>query len=153
MRACALVQFARTVTFVSIRGQVAIAAIAAIAAIGGIGAATAGFAQATPHGGQFQINTFTPNSQQRPAVAFDAQGQLVAVWKSFGEIGDPDTSVQGQRYSAAGLAQGAQFQVNSSTADDQGEPADAEGQRVHEHRAGGDELAGGGPGLAEEDDG
>lgn len=85
--------------------------------------ASAGFAQATPHGGQFQVNTFTPNSQQRPAVAFDAQGQLVAVWKSFGEIGDPDTSVQGQRYSAAGLAQGAQFQVNSSTADDQGEPS------------------------------
>ena len=85
--------------------------------------ATAAFAQATPHGGQFQVNTFTPNSQQRPAVAFDAQGQLVAVWKSFGEIGDPDSSVQGQRYSAAGLAQGAQFQVNSSTADDQGEPS------------------------------
>ena len=82
--------------------------------------ATAAFAQATPHGGQFQVNTFTPNSQQRPAVAFDAQGQLVAVWKSFGDFGDPFFSVQGQRYSASGLAQGTQFQVNSSTSGFQG---------------------------------
>ena len=93
----------------------------ALAAI--LAGASAGFAQATPHGGQFQVNSFTPNSQQRPAAAFDAQGRLVAVWKSFGEIGDPDSSVQGQRYSAAGLAQGAQFQVNSSTGDYQGQPS------------------------------
>ena len=85
--------------------------------------ATAGFAQPTPHGGQFQVNTFTPNSQQRPAVAFDAQGQMVAVWKSFGDIGDPAFSVQGQRYSASGLAQGTQFQVNSSTSGYQGQPS------------------------------
>ncbi len=74
-----------------------------------------GFGQATPHGGQFQVNTYAPNSQQEPAVAADALGQMVVVWQSYGEIGDPGNSVQGQRYAADGTPDGAQFQANSHT--------------------------------------
>ena len=83
-----------------------------------------GFGQATPHAGQFQLNSFTTSSQDRPAIAVDAQGRMVAVWQSFGvESGDPDGSAQGQRYSAAGVAQGTQFQVNSATLSTQGRPS------------------------------
>ena len=83
--------------------------------------ASAGFPQPTPHGGQFQVNSFTTGSQSRPAVALDAQGRMVAVWQSTGgELGDPDGSVQGQRFSAAAVAQGTQFRVNSSTYSIQG---------------------------------
>ncbi|MBP9823189.1 MAG: hypothetical protein KBF21_03095 [Thermoanaerobaculia bacterium] len=82
-----------------------------------------GFGQATAHSGQFQVNSFTTDSQYRPAIALDAQGRMVAVWQSLGaEIGDPDGSVQGQRYSAAGVAQGTQFQVNSATLSTQARP-------------------------------
>lgn len=86
-------------------------------------AAPPGFGQATPHAGQFQVNSFTTGSQYRPAIAVDAQGRMVAVWQSSGgEVGDPDGSVQGQRYSAAAVAQGTQFQVNSATLGIQGRP-------------------------------
>ena len=79
-----------------------------------------GFGQATPHGVQFQVNTFTPNAQQKPAVAADSLGRMVVVWQSEGEIGDPDGSVEGQRYAADGTPQGAQFRANSFTSGFQG---------------------------------
>ena len=73
------------------------------------------FGQATPHGGEFQVNTHGQSAQQEPAVAADALGQMVVVWQSYGEIGDPGNSVQGQRYAADGTPQGSQFQANSHT--------------------------------------
>lgn len=95
----------------------------AVSFAAGLTAAAPSLGQATPHGGQFQINTFTPNSQHLSAVASDALGQMVVVWQSYGEIGDPGNSVQGQRYAADGSPQGGQFQANSHTFGLQGAPS------------------------------
>ena len=70
-----------------------------------------------PVGPEFQVNSYTPNSQRFPAIASDADGDFVVAWQSSSSSGGDTSysSVQGQRYSAAGLPQGAQFQVNSYT--------------------------------------
>ena len=86
-------------------------------------------------GGEFQVNTYTTNSQSRPAVAMDADSDFVVVWQSDGSSGT-DTeyySIQGQRYNSAGAAQGGEFQVNTCTTSAQRDPAvalDADGDFV-----------------------
>ena len=37
---------------------------------------------ATPLGSEFQVNTYTTNSQNNPSVAVDADGDFVVVWES-----------------------------------------------------------------------
>ena len=90
-----------------------------------------GVAQGSP----FQVNTYTTNAQQNPAVAMDADGDFVVVWQSVGSSGtDTDgNSIQGQRYNASGVAQGSQFQVNTYTTSQQRFPdvaTDADGDFV-----------------------
>jgi len=68
----------------------------------------------TPLGTQFEVNTYTTSHQLEPAVAADGGGNFVVVWTSYG--GGTDTSagsIQAQRYNAAGVAVGLQFQVNT----------------------------------------
>ena len=86
-------------------------------------------------GAQFQVNSYTTSSQASPAIASDVDGDFVVAWQSGGSSGGDTSglSVHGQRYSAAGVPQGAQFQVNSYTAGDQRSPAiatDADGDFV-----------------------
>ncbi len=71
----------------------------------------------TAQGTQTQINDYTTSSQQRPSVSQDVNGEFVVVWDSNGSNGGDSSeySVQGQRYTADGTAQGEQFQVNVST--------------------------------------
>ena len=81
---------------------------------------------------EFQVNTYTTNGQFDPAVAMDADGDFVVIWHSSGSSGtDTDSnSVQGQRYNAAGVAQGSEFQVNTYTTGSQNRVAvamDADG--------------------------
>ena len=73
----------------------------------------------------FQINDYTPQFQQRPAVAGLAGGDFVAVWGSRGSDGLDASgfSIQGQRYDAVGSALGTQFEINTYTAVDQRLPA------------------------------
>jgi len=75
----------------------------------------------TPVGGEFQVNTYTTNSQSKVAVASDSAGNFVVVWSSMGSAGTDtdDSSIQGQRYNNAGVPQGGQFQVNTYTTSDQ----------------------------------
>ncbi len=82
-------------------------------------------ATGVPQGALFRVNTYTPNIQSLPAIAADADGDFVVVWQSNGSSGGDTSgySVQGQRYSAAGAPQGAQFQVNSYTSGGQDVPA------------------------------
>lgn len=70
-----------------------------------------------PIGDEFLVNTYTTNEQTRPAVAVSANGDFVVVWQSDGsDNGDTSSeSIQGQRFASDGLAQGAQFRVNSYT--------------------------------------
>lgn len=78
----------------------------------------------TPLGAQFQVNTYTTQAQRQPAVATDAQGNFVVVWRSYGAVADASgSSVQGQRFAANGTPLGGQFQVNSYTTSYQDYPA------------------------------
>src|SRR6185369_12893384 len=52
-------------------------------------------------GGEFQVNSFTSNRQERPATASDATGKFVVVWDSDGQDGS-QLSVFGQRYDSDG---------------------------------------------------
>jgi len=80
----------------------------------------------TPAGPEFRVNTSTPHDQVGAAVAVDADGDFVVVWASAetslnlseGEPG-PVHNVLAQRYNAAGVPQGAEFFVNTTTLDDQ----------------------------------
>ncbi len=75
---------------------------------------TAGVAQ----GEEFQVNTYTTGSQQYSSVAMDASGDFVVAWSSYAQDGS-GFGVYAQRYNAAGVAQGGEFQVNTTTLSNQ----------------------------------
>ncbi len=79
----------------------------------------------TTVGGEFQVNSYTLSTQDFPAVAAAAGGGFVVVWRSDGSPGSDSsgTSIQGQRFDAAGATAGDQFQVNTYTTGDQNLPA------------------------------
>jgi VCBS repeat-containing protein len=81
-------------------------------------------------GSQFQINNNAVNSESQPDVAIDNAGNFVVVWSGQDSNG---TGIFAQRYNAAGVAQGSNFQVNTTTAHDQSNPSvavDANGNFV-----------------------
>ena len=65
-------------------------------------------------GSQFQVNTYTTNTQEWPSVAVDAAGDYVIAWESFGEDGSR-YGIYAQRYNASGTTQGSEFRVNTYT--------------------------------------
>jgi hypothetical protein len=69
-------------------------------------------------GGEFRVNNWTPGSQNSPAVGMNSSGQFVVSWTSYAEDGSLD-GVYAQRFDAAGQKLGAEFRVNTTTADDQ----------------------------------
>lgn len=73
-------------------------------------------------GVEFQVNTFTLNSQRVSSSAADAAGGLVVAWQSGGQDGSGE-GVFGQRYDVTGSPLGAEFQVNTTTAGSQSLPA------------------------------
>ena len=79
-----------------------------------------------PQGAEFQVNTYTPGYQQRPAVSADASGRFVVVWESADQDGNL-TGVYGQRFDADGTRLGAEFRVNTYTFQDQRDPQVAHG--------------------------
>lgn len=72
---------------------------------------------ATPLGGEFQINTSTTSWQWEPTVDAGAEGDFVVVWQSYFSPGSDTSfeSVLGQRFDPDGLPVGPEFQVNSYT--------------------------------------
>jgi hypothetical protein len=79
-------------------------------------------ATGTPLGPEFQVNTYTTNNQESPRAAMDADGDFVITWASQGSAGTDtagptNESVQAQRYDAAGMPVGTEFQVNTYTTD------------------------------------
>jgi len=72
-------------------------------------------------GAEFQVNTYTTNPQRFPSIAMDSDGDFVISWESGSqdEVGYDGFGVYAQRYNAAGVAQGAEFQVNTYTTGDQ----------------------------------
>ena len=78
-----------------------------------------------PVGDQFQANTYTTNLQGYPAIGTVGSGEFVVVWRGAGSEYGSDTSnssIQGQRYDAAGPV-GPEFQINTYTTGYQVAPA------------------------------
>jgi hypothetical protein len=75
-------------------------------------------ADGSKQGGEFQVNTYTTSDQSFPTVAVAPGGEFVVTWSSSGQDGD-GFGVYGQQYTAAGLKDGGEFRVNTTTALDQ----------------------------------
>lgn len=73
---------------------------------------------------EFRVNTETAGHQAYPEVASSPAGEFLVVWDSFGQDGN-SFGVFGQRYDAAGAANGPEFQVNAYTPNSQSNPAAA----------------------------
>jgi len=71
-------------------------------------------AAGAPQGSEFQINSYTTYSQERPTVASDADGNFTVIWRSYLQDGS-SFGVFGQRFNAAGVPQAGEFRVNSYT--------------------------------------
>ncbi|MGB7258147.1 MAG: Ig-like domain repeat protein [Pseudolabrys sp.] len=72
-------------------------------------------------GGEFLVNTTRAKDQTQPAVAASASGFVVA-WTSAGQDGS-GLGVYAQRFNVSGAKLGGEFRVNTTTANDQSEPA------------------------------
>jgi len=75
-------------------------------------------------GPEFQVNTYTNNSQSLPSVAGLSGGGFVVTWQSFGQDGS-NAGVYGQLFESGGNKVGSEFQVNTNTNDYQGSPSAA----------------------------
>ena len=69
-------------------------------------------------GAEFQVNTTTIQTQSLAAVAMAPNGDFVITWSDASADGGA-YGVYAQRYNAAGVAQGGEFRVNSTTANNQ----------------------------------
>ena len=72
-------------------------------------------ATGTAVGGEFQVNTYIPDSQDEPAVAKDGEGNYVVVWETWGQCNDGidfNNSIAGQRYKATGVPLDDEFLVS-----------------------------------------
>ncbi len=76
----------------------------------------------SPQGVEFQVNAFTPGTQERAAVAMDADGDFVATWQSDNQ-GPSSTDVFARRFSSTGSVQAAEFQINTYTQGIQDRPS------------------------------
>ena len=73
-------------------------------------------------GGEFRVSTTTDLDQVYPAVTALADGGFVITWTSDGQDGS-GYGVYAQRYDAAGVAVGGEFQVNTYTSGSQYQPS------------------------------
>ncbi len=73
-------------------------------------------------GSEFQINTYTTDSQRDPAVTADSSGNFVVTWQSKDQDGSV-WGVFGQRFDSAGIPAGSELQLSTSTAGNQNAPA------------------------------
>jgi hypothetical protein len=72
-----------------------------------------------PLGGEFRVNTYTSGDQGNPAVAAHPDGGFVVVWSSYYGV---RPGIFGQRYDNQGAAIGGEFQINTTTTDDERDP-------------------------------
>ena len=73
-------------------------------------------------GPEFQVNTYTSNEQEVPAVAMNSDGSFVVVWQSDGQDGS-NYGIFGQRFDSNGNKTGSEFQVNTYTSTAQVDPS------------------------------
>ena len=75
-----------------------------------------------PRGNEFQVNSVAAGEQSSPSVGLEADGDFVIAFASRGTDGTGD-NVYARRFDSAGVARGAEFQVNTHTANDQNFPS------------------------------
>ncbi len=70
-------------------------------------------------GEPFQVNTTTEYSQARPVVKYFDDGSFVVIWESWMQdvLTESGYGIYGQLFTAAGIKQGAEFQINTYTND------------------------------------
>jgi hypothetical protein len=79
-------------------------------------------AAGVPGDPEFQVNTYTSGAQTNAAIAVRSSGSFVVVWESQQQDGQ-GMGIYGQRFDSAGVAEGPEFRVNTSTLGDQRFPA------------------------------
>ncbi|MBL1199463.1 MAG: hypothetical protein FWK04_10315 [Nostoc sp. GBBB01] len=79
-----------------------------------------------PFSNEILVNNANTTTQQTPAIAIDSDGDYVVIWESVAQD-DPTqtnrTGLFGQRFTFSGTKVGSEFQVNTVTNDNQGQPA------------------------------
>lgn len=70
-------------------------------------------------GSEFQVNTYTIDTQAFPSIAIDSDGDFVITWESEGQDGS-NYGIYAQRYNNTGMVQGSEFRVNTYITDHQG---------------------------------
>ena len=73
---------------------------------------------------EFRVNSTLAGGQSLPSSTGLSSGDYLVVWQSAGQDGS-GSGIYGQRFAADGTAQGVEFQVNTTTAYDQTDPATA----------------------------
>lgn len=76
----------------------------------------------SPRGDEFQVNSFTTDSQIHPSVAMDGFGNSIVVWESLEQDGS-GRGVFGRRFGSDGTPLGPDFQVNTYSTGSQEHPA------------------------------
>ncbi len=69
------------------------------------------------------VNQTTQGDQRNPAVAIDADGDIVVVWESRGDNPDGSLGIWARRFDSMGRPLGGEFLVNTNTQHDQYNPA------------------------------
>ncbi|WP_051312744.1 T9SS type A sorting domain-containing protein [Sporocytophaga myxococcoides] len=96
----------------------------ALAATAGISLTTTeSSSQTLPAGTEFRVNTYTTGTQMYAKTAMDSDGDFVVTWASRGQDTPTEYGIYAQRYNAQGVAQGAEFIVNTYTPGRQSNPA------------------------------
>jgi hypothetical protein len=80
-----------------------------------------------PVGGELQVNQTAVGSQYEPAVDFAGADDIVVVWQAGDSQDGSDSGIFARRFDDLGVAQVGEFQVNTSTAGYQEDPAVAAG--------------------------
>ncbi len=81
--------------------------------------------EGTPIGSEFQVNTYTEDTQSDPSVVATSDGGFIVTWVSRGQ-NEPGYGIYAQRYSSDGEPAGSEFQVNTSTTFGMEEPVAAQ---------------------------
>jgi len=84
----------------------------------------------SPLGAEFRVNSYTTDRQSHPAVASDASGSFMVVWRSSAQDGSA-YGVFGQVYASTGALLGGEFRVNTYTSGNQISGSVAAGPEGH----------------------
>jgi hypothetical protein len=75
-------------------------------------------AAGNPLAAEFQVNTYTPGSQSRPAIAMRSGGDFVVAWSSAQQDGS-GAGIFGRRFDGSGTALAVELQINEYNTSDQ----------------------------------